>query len=197
MLPKNFLVVGLTGGLASGKSLVSDLFSSKGINILDADIIVRRLHQDPTIQNSIRQQFGDLNRQALRELVFNDTQAKQWLEQLLQPLVLAQISEWQLPSNNLYGVLVAPLLIETGLHHQVDQVLVVDCDLELQLLRASKRDQMSADLAARIIAQQVNREQRLQHAHDIILNNGSIHQLDAQVEQLHQQYVQLAKQNYP
>ncbi len=197
MLPHNFLVIGLTGGLASGKSLVSDVFASKGANILDADIIVRKLHQDPLIQHSIRQQFGELNKQSLRELIFNDTQAKQWLEQLLQPLVLAQISEWQLPSNNLYGVLVAPLLIETGLHHQVDQVLVVDCDVELQILRASKRDQISIDLATRIIAQQISREQRLQHAHDVILNNGSISQLHADIERLHQQYVQLVKQHYP
>jgi dephospho-CoA kinase len=196
MFKHDFFVVGLTGGLASGKSLVSQFFATKGINVLDADVIVRNLHQDPTIQQKIQQQFGTLDRTGLRELIFHDVKAKQWLEQLLQPLVLDHIAQWQVPTSSPYAVLVAPLLIETNLHHQVDKVLVIDCDPSQQVLRATARDQISTTLAERIIAQQISREQRLQHADDVILNNGTLNELSAQIDLLHQQYLQLAQHRH-
>lgn len=193
-MPTKKLIIGLTGGLASGKTKVSDYFGSLGVSILDADVIVRQLHQDPTIQHSIRQQFGSIDRPALKVLIFNDPQAKQWLEQLFHPRVLQWISEWTLPTNSPYGLLVAPLLIEAGLHKTVDRVLVVDCDLSLQRQRAAERDQISEDLAARIITQQAKREQRLLFADDVILNHGSIAELEVQVKLLHERYLQLAQQ---
>lgn len=193
MSTQRLFVVGLTGGLATGKSLVSDWFANKGVGIFDADVIVRKLHQDPAIQHSIHQRFGNIQRPALRELIFNDREAKQWLEQLLQPLVRQKIHQWRLSTNTVYGILVAPLLIETGLYQQVDRVLVVDCDQSLQLSRASKRDQISEGLAARIVAQQASREQRLAIADDLIINHGSIVQLEAQIEPLHQKYLRMSE----
>jgi dephospho-CoA kinase len=193
-MPTIKFIVGLTGGLASGKSVLSDYFSSMNVDILDADMIVRRLHQDPGLQHSIHQQFGNIDRATLRELIFNDQQAKQWLEQLLHPLVMQNISQWKLSITGQYGILVAPLLIETGLYQRVNRVLVVDCDQSLQLIRATKRDQITPELAGRIIAQQASREQRLLFADDIIINHGSITELQAQAKTLHDCYLQFARE---
>lgn len=198
----DFYLVGLTGGLACGKTQASECFSAKKVDVLDVDIIVRQLHHNLDIQACIIKHFGNdildnnqkLHRAKLRELIFKDSNAKEWLEQLLHPLVFQSIQQWQLASESPYGILVAPLLIETGLHHWVDRILVISCSPQSQLQRAQARDQISAQLAQQIINQQLDQQTRLAYADDLIDNNGSLAELSQQVDVLHAAYLRLAQQ---
>ncbi|ODN65941.1 MULTISPECIES: dephospho-CoA kinase [Methylophaga] len=194
--------VGLTGGIASGKSTVSELFKDLGIEVIDADIIARELSQPGTAQYQlIVEYFGDeivladgqLNRPALRKLLFSDAKAKQQLEQILHPAIRQQLLQQAANAKSSYCILSIPLLIEANLQSCVDRILVVDVDSETQMLRLQNRDKLSTKEVTQHLAAQSNRAQRLQYADDIIDNSDAIEKLKFQVTQLHALYCQLAE----
>jgi dephospho-CoA kinase len=195
------LIVGLTGGIGSGKTTVANIFAGYGIALVDADIVAREVVApgQPALA-AIAAHFGaqyltaegQLNRPALRTLVFSDANAKTWLDQLLHPLIRQQMLAQLAQAQSHYVLLVAPLLIENGLTTVVDQVLVVDISPELQQERTAARDQVSAAQVAAIMASQCDRAQRLQQADQIIHNDGDIAALNSQIAQLHQLYSAMA-----
>ncbi|MFT5755918.1 MAG: dephospho-CoA kinase [Alteromonadaceae bacterium] len=196
-------IVGLTGGIGSGKTTVAKLFEQLHIDIVDADIVAREVvvPGQPALQKII-QHFGDqivtecgqLNRTLLRTLIFSDPKKKEWLNKLLHPLIreslLTQIAATQSP----YCLLVAPLLIENNLHHIVDRVLVIDVSEETQVLRVIQRDPSNAQEIKRIIANQIPRKQRVSAADDVISNESTqLHFIKEHVAKLHQAYTKLAQ----
>jgi dephospho-CoA kinase len=198
------LVVGLTGGIGVGKTTVTDLFSELGIDIIDADVIAREsVARGSTALKEIVKRFGktilneqqDLNRSALRNIVFNDANEKQWLDNLLHPLIRQQIIQQVQLATSSYCILVAPLLIENQLTHLVHQVLVVDVDESIQCQRAANRDGSSKEDIAKIMKNQTDRKTRLAAADQVILNDGDKRQLQQKVTELHQFY-QNQQKNY-
>ncbi len=195
------LTIGLTGGIGSGKSTVSDIFQSLGVPVIDSDLIAREVVQpgEPGLEGIIQhfgtgilQPDGSLDRQRLRNLVFDDETARKQLEQILHPLI-RQRSQQQLATlNTPYAILAIPLLVETGLADSVDRVLVVDCPESVQIERICSRDGINPDQAQAILAAQCSRKQRLEAADDIIDNNQSIDGLTQAVASLHQHYLSLA-----
>lgn len=193
-------VVGLTGGIGCGKSTVSQLFAELGIPVIDTDEISRNLtgtygQAIPEISRVFGSAYisatGGLDRQRMRELVFNDTKAKTTLETILHPLILAEvIQKLNQYNDSAYVLLVVPLLIESQNYlNIVHRVLVVDCVVEQQIKRTMNRSGLSEDDVQRIIDQQCSREQRLQQADDVILNQGSLANLQVAVAELHQFYL--------
>lgn len=194
--------VGLTGGIASGKSTVSSLFETLGVEVIDADIIARQLSQPGTNEYlSIVQHFGtdylladgQLNRRALRTLLFSDAKAKQTLEHILHPAIRQQLVYQAAKTKGHYCILSVPLLIEANMQSCVDRILVVDVDPDIQLARLQQRDQLSVEQANRHLVAQSSRAQRLQYADDIIDNSNGMEKLKFQVTQLHALYCQLAE----
>lgn len=194
------LKIGLTGGIASGKSTIADLFSDLGIEVIDADRISRELVEPGSpLLEQIRTRLGEafideqgrLDRSRLREHVFNHPGARKTLEQILHPAIRAEMEKRARRSFSPYVILVIPLLVETGQQELVDRVLVVDTPEKLQLDRVRERDGISTDQARKILASQANREERLAVADDVILNTGSREKLREAVERLHHQYLEL------
>lgn len=195
------LLIGLTGGIGSGKSTVAELFKKRGANYVDADVVARDVVAPGTdaltaisakFGSEILQQDGQLNRAKLRQVIFQDTSAKHWLESLLHPAIRQQMLQQLAASQTPYTLLVAPLLLENGLHKLVERVLVIDVTEQTQLARTIQRDSNSAEQVKAIMAAQLSREQRLTLADDIIDNNGSAKDLDAQVDYLHAKYLELS-----
>lgn len=195
-------VVGVTGGIGSGKTAATDCFQDLGIDIVDADLAARVVVEPgtPALQEiaehfgaSILQPDGTLDRAALRRIVFQDAAEKQWLEQLLHPRIGAEIQRQLAAAKSPYVVFVSPLLAETSQHTFCDRILVIDVPEEIQLQRTMVRDSNDAEQVRRIIASQASRAQRLELADDVIENTGSLQQLRAQVAQLHERYLQLAQ----
>lgn len=193
-------IVGLTGGIGSGKTTVANLFAELGITLIDADIIARELvapnskgHQ--LIVDKFGQQIllsdGQLNRKKLREHVFNHNDDRIWLNNLLHPMVRNEMLLQAKTAITPYAIMVIPLLFENGLETIVDRVLVVDLSETLQLERTSIRDQTEKDQVKAIVKHQINREQRLAKANDIINNQGQIAALKTQVLALHEKYLTL------
>jgi dephospho-CoA kinase len=194
------LVIGLTGGIASGKTKVSDQFASFGIDIIDADIIARDVvAKDTPGFMAIVEQFGediitsnfDLDRQKLRRIVFSDSAKKEWLNALLHPLIRQQMEFKTNHAKSPYCILSVPLLIENKLNKMVDRTLVVDIDETIQLKRAMARDQSEQAIIENIIASQASRSDRLAAADDVILNHGDLDWLNTQVKDLHQIYLNI------
>ena len=197
------LLIGLTGGIASGKTSVSNLFAAKGVPIIDADVLARQaLALGSPLLNQVFDHFGtnlqledgSLDRQQLRVIVFNNSQAKEWLEQLVHPWVEQQILEQLQTTSGPYTLLSSPLLLESGQQKLVDRVLVVDIPTELQIARGSSRDANSPELIQKIMAQQISRSARLAQADDLIDNSGDLTALQQQVDVWHQRYLNLAAQ---
>lgn len=194
-------IVGLTGGIGSGKTTVANLFGELGIHLVDADIVARQVVAigQPAL-TAIAQHFGpamlladgSLNRALLRQHIFSDPAAKKWLDSLLHPLIRQQILLQLQQASSAYVLLVAPLLIENSLTSLIDQLLVVDIAPEQQILRTSSRDQVSAQQVAAIMAAQCDRAQRLQLADQIINNDQDPAVLPEKVRQLHQVYLAMA-----
>jgi dephospho-CoA kinase len=196
------LTVGLTGGIASGKSLVGDLFAGYGVPIIDADLIAREVVQPPSpALERIRQSFGahflrsdgSLDRAQMRRHVFSDPVERKRLESILHPLIEQRIAELRGAWTQPYGLLSAAILLESGLRKQVQRVLVVDSPVALQLQRLMQRDGIDRKLAESMMAAQLPREQRLQQATEVIDNSGDIAQARSQVEHLHNAYLALAR----
>lgn len=197
------LIIGLTGGIGSGKTAASNIFEKLGIDVIDADVLARQalasgsplldqvfLHFGYQLQNK----DGGLDRAQLRELVFNNQQARIWLEQLIHPWVAEQVSKALKLSQSTYSILSSPLLLETAQHQGVDRVLVIDVPEALQIERTCQRDGNTPELVERILAQQIRREDRLERADDVINNTGNLSELQQQVECLHQHYLKLAEE---
>lgn len=194
--------VGLTGGIASGKSTVSNLFSEHGVPVIDTDVISRQLLQPgESAYRQVCDRFGDkilaadgkIDRAALRRIVFSDPQQKKWLETMLHPLIYQRSHDAIVRHSTAdYVLLVVPLLFETNFQSLVDRILVVDCPAEQQIQRLMKRDNIDEQLARSMLAQQLSNEQRIARAHDIIDNRGDNADLRTQVDALHRAYLSMA-----
>lgn len=196
------LRVGLTGGIGSGKTTVANLFAQRGATLIDADKIAHELTLRGTPSyTAIIKHFGadiltktaELDRQKLRELIFKNPEAKQWLEKRLHPLILQAICEQISQSFSPYCIIVIPLLVETRMKLDfLDRVCVIDAPETLRVQWASQRDQVApADILA-IMSSQSSREERLAIADDVIINDRDLEALEDQVKKLHQQYLQIA-----
>jgi dephospho-CoA kinase len=189
--------VGLTGGIACGKSTVANLFAALGVTIVDTDLLAREVVAPGSpLLGQIREHFGDavfhtdgsLERRALRARVFADPTERQWLERLTHPAIRALTDVRCEAATGRYVIVAIPLLTETGSAGRFDRVLVVDCRPELQLSRLQARDCSTRVQAERMLAAQASREQRLALADDVIQNDGDIAALRDRVQALHRQY---------
>ena len=196
-------ILGLTGGIGSGKSAASDYIAEQGIAIVDADIIARDVVAPGTeglekikahFGAEVIDESGALIRAQLRQRVFENPEEKAWINQLLHPLIRQQIVIQLEQAQSAYVVLVAPLLLENGLDALCDRVLVIDVDEQTQLVRTQKRDQASEEQVAAIIAAQIDRDTRLSKADDIVSNQGDLRALYQQLDTLHAHYLELAAQ---
>lgn len=195
------LVIGLTGGIGSGKSAVSDRFEALGIAVVDADKASRVVVEPgrPALA-AIAGHFGEgildangaLDRAALRAKVFADAGERAWLEHLLHPLIGEEIRRGLQQATSPYAVLVSPLLLEARQDSLADRILVVDVSESTQLARTMRRDANSEAQVRAIIAAQLPRAERLARAHDVVLNEGSLADLHREVDALHARYLQLA-----
>ena len=192
--------VGLTGGIASGKTAVADMFESMGAGIVDTDQIARDVvAPGQRGLEAVRRKFGEamirasgeLDRRALRKLVFADPQARRHLESLLHPLIRVRTLEALAQMQTPYAVAVVPLLVETGFGDLVDRVAVVDCPRKIQIERLMNRDGIDLDQAESMLCAQVDRQTRLAAAHDVIDNGGSRASTRRQVQRLHALYQRL------
>ncbi len=195
-------VVALTGGIASGKTAVSDRFEALGVPVVDTDRIAREVVEPGSFGlKRLVQAFGEailddgcsLNRRALRRIVFDDEQKRRKLESILHPLIADRARDALSRVTALYAVLVVPLLVESGRFDWVDRVLLVDVSVETQLARLMQRDDIDRPMAEAMIQSQASREQRQAIADDIILNEESLAELDRQVHVLHEKYRMLAR----
>ncbi|MBY6203607.1 dephospho-CoA kinase [Halomonas denitrificans] len=199
-------VIALTGGIASGKTAVSDRFAALGVPVVDTDLLARDVVAPGTpglddvveaFGAELLDETGALDRRALRERIFGDADARRRLESLLHPRIVQAarqaIERAGSDPQVRYVVLVVPLLVETGLFEDADRVLVVDVPETLQLERLAARDGVGVEQARAAVAAQATREQRLAVADDVIDNTGSLDALDEEVERLDRQYRALGK----
>lgn len=199
------LIIGLTGGIASGKTTIANLFQEHfSIDIVDADIIARQVVDIGTpglsaviehFGENILQDDGHLNRGALRERIFADPIEKQWLNATLHPLINQKMTEQLKQVKSPYGLLVVPLLIENQLQSMVDRVLVIDVDEQTQISRTMARDKVNEQQARAILAAQATRAERLAIADDVIKNEAKNQQLLPQITELHQKYLAMSGTN--
>lgn len=195
-------IVGLTGGIGSGKTTVSDLFKSHGIDIVDADVIAREVVAPGSkglnavvarFGNTILDEQGYLDRAKLRAIVFSQEEHKQWLNGLLHPLIREQMIAQCQAAKSPYVILSVPLLIENKLQTMVNRTLVVDVSRESQIERTAARDGVGAEQIESILASQCDRQTRLQAADDVISNEKDVSNLIQQVADLHEKYLTLAE----
>ncbi len=196
------LRIGLTGGIASGKSLVAARFAEQGIEVIDADLIARELAEPgQPAHREILSEFGpsilaadgNIDRRRLRQLVFTDPNCRRRLEAILHPLVYQRMEELAQRSPGPYLILMVPLLVETGYIGFCDRVLVIDAPPALQIERLMRRDGINAAEANAMLAAQADRATRLAAADDRIDNSGDIDQLLAETDRFHRMYLELAR----
>ena len=194
--------VGLTGGIACGKSTVANLFAALGVSIVDTDLLAREVVAPgspllPRIAEhfggGVLQKDGSLDRAALRERVFTNPAERQWLESVTHPAIRALTDARCETATGSYVIVAIPLLVETQGAKRFERVLVVDCEPALQLARLQARDGVTRAQAERMLAAQASREQRLTVADDVVRNDGDIAALRDQVEKLHRRYLAAAK----
>tara|TARA_B100001173_G_scaffold132865_1_gene115437 strand:+ start:1032 stop:1616 length:585 start_codon:yes stop_codon:yes gene_type:complete len=192
------MIIGLTGGIGSGKTAVSDSFESLGIDVVDADLASRVVVQKgkPCLLK-IAQHFGEdiltkeaeLDRAKLREIIFKSEEEKNWLESLLHPAIANQIQDELNASKSPYTILVSPLLLETNQKDFCSKVLVVDVPVETQVERTLKRDGVSKEQVQAIINSQISRNDRLNLADEVIVNDGTLEDLEIAVKILHEKFL--------
>jgi dephospho-CoA kinase len=196
------LVIGLTGGIGSGKTTVSNMFKELGIEVIDADEIVRCISENnPDIKSKIKEYFGtdaldddgNLDRKYLRSAVFDNEEKRIWLEKLLHPLVINEIKEEIGKVESDYCVVSVPLLFESGSESLFDRILVVDLPEMMQLQRATTRDESDRKSIEKIAKSQINRKERLSMADDIIDNSGNIDSLKRKIIEYNNLYLDLCK----
>ncbi len=198
--------VGLTGGIASGKSTVADMFSALGIPVIDTDVIAREvvLPGRPAL-DEIRRRFGDtvfgaeggLDRKKMRKLVFSDAEARHDLETILHPRIGDAVRRQAATGGGPYQVIVVPLLVGSPLMQFVDRILVVDCDEETQIQRLMARDRETVGQAQRVLSAQASRKARLAIADDVINNEQNLQKTLERVKGLDENYRSLATATYP
>ena len=196
------LRIGLTGGIASGKSTVADMFAELGVPVIDTDVIAREVVEPgaPAL-DEVRDRFGEqvfdaagnLDRRALRKLVFADEDARHDLEAILHPRIGHETRRQADDAAGPYQLIVVPLLVGSPLTHFVDRVLVVDCNEDTQVARLLARDAETVEQAERMLAAQASRKERLAIADDIIRNDGSLTETRRQVRDLDERYRRLAR----
>jgi dephospho-CoA kinase len=196
------LLIALTGGIASGKTAVADLFGKLGVPVLDTDQIARDVVAPgmPALDQlvaafgaDILDAQGQLDRARMRERVFGDPAQRRKLEAITHPAIRAELAQRSAAAGGDYQIHVIPLLVETGRAETYDRVLVVDCPEQAQIARLMSRDSTSRQRAEEILAAQVSREERLNAAHDVIENTGTLADLEGFVQTLHRNYALLAQ----
>lgn len=195
------LIIGLTGGIGSGKSTVTEHFHGLGVPIIDTDVIARELVApgQPALQEivshfgpAIVDEEGALNRKLLRQQIFHDAHARNRLEAILHPRIQQEVKHRIDKLNVPYCLVVIPLLVEKGWQDQVDRILVVDTPEEVQIRRTMIRDGISRKEAETILHAQATREERLAAADDVLHNDSDLDSLKDQMDALHAKYTQLA-----
>ncbi|MGA9221257.1 MAG: dephospho-CoA kinase [Pseudomonas graminis] len=193
-------ILGLTGGIGSGKSAAAQCFVDLGVHLVDADHAARWVVEPgrPALARiaehfgpSVLQADGTLNRSALRELIFKDPQQRVWLESLLHPLIREEIRQYLARAESAYAILVSPLLLETSQHQMVQRVLVIDVPESVQIERTVLRDKTNEEQVRAILKAQASREERLSRADDVIVNDRDPAWLKSEVERLHHFYLTL------
>lgn len=196
------MIIGLTGGIGSGKSAAADLFNNLGIDTIDADDLAKdSLNISSQGYKLFIKEFGkkyldenkNINRELLRKDIFNDPAAKLKLENIIHPLVRTGIQSFIDNSSSEYCIVVVPLIFETNTSKFYDRILVIDCDVDTQISRTSKRDKQTNNAIKNIINKQATREQRLSIADDVIENNGSLESLRDAIFKTHKKYMELIK----
>ena len=196
-------VLGLTGGIGSGKSAASAWFETQGIVVVDADVVAREVvEKGQSTLKQIQQHFGDwvllengeLDRRALREYIFKEPSARQALEKITHPAIRESIIRQLDAADSPYVVLVSPLLFETNQHQLTQHTLLIDATETLQIHRASQRDGQTVEQIHKIIQAQMPRAEKQRLANDIVLNDGHLDHLYNKLEVLHQQYLKRAMQ---
>ena len=191
--------IGLTGGIASGKTTVCDLFKELSVEIIDADVISHELSKKggaafeeiiEAFEDEIIGDDGELDRKKLRSIVFNDNTKKKILEGIIHPKVLLSINEKIKASQSDYLIISVPLMIETGMNAMMDRVLLIDCNVETQIERIIQRDQTSREEAIKIIESQASIESKRELSDDRIINNNetSIEELRIKVKEMNDFY---------
>ena len=196
------LRVGLTGGIGSGKSAVADIFAELGVPIIDADVIAREVtaREQPVLQEladffgaDILTESHELDRSKLRDIIFADPIQRKWLEEKLHPLIRSSIKSQIKHLSSPYCIAVIPLLVESPSIDYIDRVLVVDVEPDIQIARASQRDNKDPKHIAAIMQSQSQRDERLAIADDVIHNDSTLEALRKQVLILHQMYLELTE----
>ena len=198
---KNNLYIGLSGGIASGKTIVSDEFSSLGADIIDTDIIARELiFPGSETLDEIVSFFGEivllsdgnLDRKLMREIIFNEKEKKITLEKIMHPKIQDEVKLKIQSASGCYQIIVVPLLHQSPILNFIHRVLIIDCNEKIQVKRLIKRDNITEQLAKKMIRSQSKREERQSIADDIILNEGSIEEVKHQVKKLNDFYMKIS-----
>ena len=196
------MIIGLTGGIGSGKSAAASIFKDLGIDSIDADDLARdSLNINSKGYKLFINEFGekyldeneDINRELLRKDIFNDPATKIKLENIIHPLVRSGIQDFIKSSKSDYCIVVVPLIYETSSSELYDRILVIDCDVDIQIQRTSKRDNQTINEIKNILDKQATREERISIADEVILNNGSIENLRKSVLNIHKKYMEIVK----
>ena len=195
-------VVALTGGIASGKTLISDEFARLGVPVIDTDVIAREIVEpgQPALEEiedvfgpKIIDANGQLKRSYLRALIFSNPKAREQLESILHPKIRQEVNKSLKKVTSSYCILVIPLLAERGSYPNVNRILVIDVEPDKQIIRLMVRDNCSREQANKALAAQASRDQRLKIADDILNNSGSPKQARHEVVGLHRKYTELAE----
>jgi dephospho-CoA kinase len=196
------MIIGLTGGIGSGKSAAAEIFKDIGIDVIDADDLARdSLNTNSKGYELFINEFGekyldvnkDINRELLRKDIFNNSVIKIKLENIIHPLVRSSIKAFVNSSKSDYCIIVVPLIFETSSSELYNRILVIDCDVSIQIERASKRDNQTTTQIENILDKQATREERISIADEVILNNGSIEYLRESVLNMHKKYMEIVK----
>ena len=197
---KSNLYIGLSGGIASGKTIVSDEFSSLGADIIDTDIIARELifPGSKTLNEIISvfgenviQDDGNLNRKLMRQIIFSEKDKKIILEKIMHPKIQNEVKLKIQSASGQYQIIVVPLLLQSPILDFIHRVLIIDCDEKIQINRLIKRDNISEELAKKMIENQSKREERLAIADDVILNEGHLKEIKHEVKKLNDFYIKI------